>query len=123
MLCAVKHVHDCGFVHLDIKPSNFFITADVTVKLGDFGQAIELSSVSRIKDDDVEGDSVYMAPELLKNTMNITDKISKKADIFSLGASLLELASGMNLPQNGTVWQKLRQGDLIKFSPSAKRSD
>jgi serine/threonine protein kinase len=45
-----------------------------------------------------------MAPELLKNTINITDKISKKADIFSLGASLLELASGMNLPQNGTVW-------------------
>ena len=44
-----------------------------------------------------------MAPELLKNTINITDKISKKADIFSLGASLLELASGMNLPQNGTV--------------------
>ena len=54
--------------------------------------------MSKIKDDDVEGDSVYMAPELLKNTINITDKISKKADIFSLGASLLELASGMNLP-------------------------
>jgi serine/threonine protein kinase len=43
MLCAVKHVHDCDFVHLDIKPSNFFISADGTVKLGDFGQAIELS--------------------------------------------------------------------------------
>lgn len=123
MLCSVKHVHDCGFVHLDVKPSNFFISGNGTVKLGDFGQAIELSAISKIKDDDVEGDSVYMAPELLKNTSNITEKITNKADIFSLGASLLELASGMNLPQNGTVWQKLRQGDLIKFSPSAKRSD
>ncbi len=98
MLYAVKHVHDSGFVHLDIKPSNFFIAADGTIKLGDFGQAIELSTVPKIKDDDVEGDSVYMAPELLKNNIKITDKISKKADIFSLGASLLELASGMNLP-------------------------
>jgi serine/threonine protein kinase len=51
-----------------------------------------------LKDDDVEGDSVYMAPELLSNNMQLTDKISTKADIFSLGASLLELASGMNLP-------------------------
>ena len=45
-----------------------------------------------------------MAPELLKNNVKITDKITKKADIFSLGASLLELASGMNLPQNGLMW-------------------
>lgn len=37
MASAVKHVHDCGFVHLDIKPSNFFVKADGTVKLGDFG--------------------------------------------------------------------------------------
>ena len=64
-----------------------------------------------------------MAPELLKNNVKITDKITKKADIFSLGASLLELASGMNLPQNGLMWQKLRQGDIIQFSPSANRTD
>jgi serine/threonine protein kinase len=51
-----------------------------------------------LKDDDVEGDSIYMAPELLQCGMNLTEKISTKADIFSLGASLLELSSGMNLP-------------------------
>ena len=39
-----------------------------------------------------------MAPELLKNNVGIQEKISTKADIFSLGATLLELASGMNLP-------------------------
>ena len=123
MVCSVKHVHDCGFIHLDIKPSNFFVKEDGTIKLGDFGQSIELSRVSALRDDDVEGDSVYMAPELLLNNVKLTDKISVKADIFSLGASLLELASGMNLPQNGIIWHKLREGDTIKFSPSTKRSD
>ena len=65
MVCAVKHVHDCGFVHLDIKPSNFFVKLDGTVKLGDFGLALSLEQIPKLKDDDVEGDSIYMAPELL----------------------------------------------------------
>jgi len=108
MSCAIKHVHDCGFVHLDVKPSNFFVSSPALVKLGDFGQAIELQHLSKIKDDDVEGDSVYMAPELLRNNIPIWEKITQKADIFSLGATLLELASGMDLPQNGLMWQKLR---------------
>lgn len=66
MACAIKHVHDSGFAHLDIKPSNFFVMADGGIKLGDFGQAVELSNLHNVKDDEVEGDSVYMAPELLR---------------------------------------------------------
>jgi serine/threonine protein kinase len=45
MACAIKHVHDSGFVHLDIKPSNFFVKGDETVKLGDFGMAQEISKL------------------------------------------------------------------------------
>lgn len=32
--------------------------------------------MGKLKDDDVEGDSVYMAPELLKNNIPIHDKIT-----------------------------------------------
>jgi len=39
-----------------------------------------------------------MAPELLQTQIPPTERISTKADIFSLGASILEIASGMNLP-------------------------
>jgi len=65
MARSLKHVHECGMVHLDVKPSNFFVRADGSLALGDFGQAVDLRSLSRLRDDDVEGDSVYMAPELL----------------------------------------------------------
>lgn len=80
------------------------------MKLGDFGLAVEVARIQYLKDTDVEGDSVYMAPELLQteyssnsfddqdSIINKRSHISTKADIFSLGASLLELASGMNLP-------------------------
>jgi serine/threonine protein kinase len=63
-----------------------------------------------------------MAPELLKADLPLSQRITQKCDIFSLGASLLEVASSMNLPNNGPLWHKLREGNQIQFSPSAKRS-
>jgi hypothetical protein len=45
-----------------------------------------------------------MAPELLKTDIPISKRLTQKCDIFSLGASLLELASSMNLPNNGPLW-------------------
>jgi serine/threonine protein kinase len=63
-----------------------------------------------------------MAPELLKTDIPLKKRITTKCDVFSLGASLLEIASSMNLPQNGDLWLKLREGYDIVFSPTAKRS-
>lgn len=122
MARAIKHVHDKGYVHLDIKPSNFFVTKDGQLKLGDFGIAIDLCRIDHLVDSDQCGDSVYMAPELLKSQLPLKQRLTQKVDIFSLGASLLEIASSMNLPQNGLLWQKLREGTDLKFSPSANRS-
>ena len=94
MARSISHVHEKGFIHLDIKPANFLVMKDRTVKLGDFGRAIHVSAIEThlMMEDDVEGDSIYMAPELLNK------KFSKSSDIFSLGASLLEIASSINLP-------------------------
>ena len=63
-----------------------------------------------------------MAPELLKTEIPISKRITPKCDVFSLGASLLEISSSLNLPHNGELWQKLREGNQIVFSPSANRS-
>jgi len=71
MVRCVAHVHSRNFVHLDIKPSNFFITKDHRVKLGDFGLAIDLDEIkaNKVPNTDQAGDSVYMAPELLKTNL------------------------------------------------------
>lgn len=53
-----------------------------------------------------EGDSRYIAPELLQG------RFTKAADIFSLGIAILELACRLDLPPNGILWQKLRSSDL-----------
>lgn len=54
---GLEHIHQCGVVHLDIKPQNILISRDGTVKIGDFGIAMAQGT-----DDDEghEGDTRYL---------------------------------------------------------------
>lgn len=49
-----------------------------------------------------------MAPEILKSSNNITCA----ADIFSLGMTILELATDLDLPRGGETWHQLRNGQI-----------
>ena len=51
----------------------------------------------------------YLAPELLRNQHSSLDK----ADMFALGATLYELATGSPLPREGDRWHALRDGKLM----------
>lgn len=106
LLQALKHLHDRNLVHMDIKPENIFITFDGHCKLGDFGLVIDLKK-NDLKEVQ-EGDPKYLAPEILQNCMNITCA----ADIFSLGMTILELATDLDLPRSGELWHQLRSGQI-----------
>jgi len=102
MLHGLNHIHENGFIHFDVKPANIFLTKHGTYKLGDFGLVFDSMQDDMI--DASEGDNKYMAQELLNGIF--TDK----ADVFSLGITILEIASGLNLPPSGAAWHLLRQG-------------
>lgn len=51
-----------------------------------------------------EGDSKYLASEVLEGVYTTS------CDVFSLGVTLLELATDLVLPPNGTLWHELRNG-------------
>ncbi|XGW31456.1 hypothetical protein V3C99_009985, partial [Haemonchus contortus] len=90
VLQAINHMHSMGLLHMDVKPSNIFISTEGTsCKLGDFGLAFNLNEDSM--DSAQEGDKYYMAPEILNNPPTTA------ADVYSLGITLLELSTNVDL--------------------------
>ena len=102
------HIHSYGMVHYDIKPSNIFFVYNTKwgtiCKIGDFGLAGDIGT----KDDGQEGDTAYMANELLLSSC----AKHPTADIFSLGLALYELAASpfWSLPREGDRWHEIRSG-------------
>ena len=110
ILLALKVLHRNSFVHLDIKPANI-MRKNGKYKLGDFGLAIHTVKGKAV-DSVEEGDSRYMASELLQWT--ITDYDLTKCDIFSLGITCYEISSGISVKGCGDEWHALRS-DCIPF--------
>lgn len=102
LLLAVKSLHDKNLIHLDIKMDNILVADDGTCKLADFGLVVDAEKARTA----VEGDSRYMAPELMQS------HFTKAADIFSLGITILELSCNLVLPPNGPLWLHMRNGQF-----------
>jgi mitogen-activated protein kinase kinase len=78
--------HDMHRHCTDIKPSNILCNSAGAIKLCDFNVAgIQAGSVNKT----YIGTSLYMAPERVK-----AQRYNIKADVWSLGITLVELAHG-----------------------------
>lgn len=85
---ALKAAWTYKIVHRDIKPSNILLTPDGRVKVADFGLAKSLR-IPRHDSQLIAGTSEYISPE-----QAIGLKVDVRADLYSLGVVLYELASG-----------------------------
>ena len=109
MLAGVHFFHECGYLHLDIKPANFLVDNNGYIKLSDFGLSHKISDLSSL-DDIFEGDSTYISPEVFNRT-SLKD-LDTKCDVYSLGLSFLEIMAKVELPKNGPLWRAMRTYEI-----------
>eukprot|EP01089_Gocevia_fonbrunei_P002628 TRINITY_DN1254_c0_g1_i4.p1 TRINITY_DN1254_c0_g1~~TRINITY_DN1254_c0_g1_i4.p1 ORF type:complete len:528 (+),score=87.56 TRINITY_DN1254_c0_g1_i4:79-1584(+) len=87
-LQGLKYIHRMHRIHRDIKSDNLLVGGDGKIKLADFGYAAQLTQQKSVRQTLV-GTPYWMAPEVCNMA-----QYNCKADIWSTGIMLMEMAEG-----------------------------
>jgi tetratricopeptide (TPR) repeat protein len=86
---GLEYAHSKRIVHRDLKPGNVWLSADGTVKIGDFGLALAMDVPRLTQPGMMVGTLHYMPPE-----QAMGGEVTAKADLYSLGAMLYKMVTG-----------------------------
>ncbi len=106
LLDVLVHAHDRGIVHRDIKPENVFLTTDGRVRLLDFGIA-RIENAKRTHSTEActtLGTPAFMPPE---QALGRWTDLDGRSDLWSLGATMYLLLSGLPVREHGSVTEQL----------------
>jgi len=114
ILTCIQEIHKNKICHRDIKTDNIIFGKNFIPKITDFGHCIKCTSK-------VEGDAgtrAYKAPEIIKRE-GVVPYDGIKADIYSLGITLIELVTGsytfLNKKENYKLYKYIIDGNKNEF--------
>ncbi|CAN8264128.1 unnamed protein product [Cochlearia groenlandica] len=91
VLRGLRHIHNNGYAHCDLKLDNILVFGDGAVKIADFGLAKRNGEVTALNNEGVQirGTPLYMAPESVND-----NEYGTEADVWALGCAVVEMFSG-----------------------------
>ncbi len=120
---ALKHAHERGVIHRDVKPGNIIVTPNGIPKILDFGLAqfdrtrylMGSDETSITQPGQIIGTPSYMSPEQAEGK-----EVDQRTDIFSLGVVMYESLSGER-PFTGNSHAEV-VSNLLKTDPPPLRT-
>jgi serine/threonine protein kinase len=121
LLAGLDHLWQSDIVHRDLKPENIladFSGADLRIKLCDFGLSTPFQGGDTLRD--FCGSPGFYAPECTTHN----SYCGRKADLFSIGAIVLELLSGATYFRDEwlSAYRLVKSGNATHFRNEIKNS-
>ena len=115
---GLHHAHEAGVIHRDIKPANLLLDRDGNAWIADFGLARCDKGDGLTLTGDLPGTLRYMSPEQM---LGDREPIDRRTDIYSLGATLWELAALRPLHDGASRSALTRQSEVTR-PPSLRKA-
>ncbi|MFT7562371.1 MAG: sulfatase activating formylglycine-generating enzyme [Bacteroidia bacterium] len=115
LLDALEYLHQKELLHLDIKPSNIYVTEDGNPLLLDFGAAAVGSEIEAV-DGSGLGSKGYAAPE----QSELGGKLGPRTDFYALAATLYRCISSRVPVDSALRSEALRDGKADPLQPASE---